>query len=143
MKKIINGKQFNTETAKFLGCAFAGTPGTFEYYGEDLYLTKSGNYFLYGEGGALSPYATWSGDNRGPGEKIVPMSEDGAKKWAEENLSGDEYENIFGEVEESTTQISATITNDVKEMLDTIKKETKETTSEFIERLIKEENNRR
>lgn len=32
--------------------------------------------------------------------KIIPLSIEEAKEWAEENLSGDEYEYIFGEVEE-------------------------------------------
>lgn len=35
----------------------------------------------------------------GPGKAIVPLTEDEAKKWAEDHLTVEEYEKIFGEVE--------------------------------------------
>ena len=37
-------------------------------------------------------------------QAIIPLSEDEAREWAEEHLSGDEYEEIFGVVEEDESQ---------------------------------------
>ena len=76
----------------------------------------------------------WTG-----GEKIIPMSEDNAKEWIEDNLDADDYESVFGEVEEDTAQISAVITANVKSKLDDLKKRTGETTAEIITRLIEAE----
>ena len=53
MYKVINGKKYNTDTAKLLGTWYAEySPTDFNYYGESLYRTKSGNFFMYGEGKA-------------------------------------------------------------------------------------------
>lgn len=100
MKKIINGKLYNTETAKMLADWWNGRSG-FDRADEELYLKRTGEYFLYGQGGPMSRYAKsisyseWSG-----GEKITPLTEEGAKKWALNHLDADEYMEIFGEVEE-------------------------------------------
>lgn len=40
------------------------------------------------------------GDNRTYGEEIIPMTLNEAKEWAIENLNSDEYEALFGKVEE-------------------------------------------
>ncbi len=101
MRKIINDKAYDTSTAKAVGTWSYGSYRDFHYVAEILYKKKTGEFFLYGEGGPASKYAKkidtncWTGS-----EKIVPLTEDEAKKWAEENLDGMEYENIFGEVEE-------------------------------------------
>jgi hypothetical protein len=34
------------------------------------------------------------------GEKIIPLSEDEAKEWVEENMDVDDYIELFGECEE-------------------------------------------
>lgn len=101
MKKIINGKKYDTETAKELGYWNNGYPSNdFNYCEETLYLKKTGEYFLHGEGGALTQYSekTWSGNTSG--ENITLLTEKKAKEWAEMHLTVDEYESIFGEVEE-------------------------------------------
>lgn len=102
MKKIINGKMYNTETATVKGeYSNSYSVSDFKYFEETLYQKKTGEFFLYGEGGPLSPYKEVLGDNGATGgEKIVPLTEDKAKKWAEEKLTADEYIAIFGEVEE-------------------------------------------
>lgn len=68
---------------------------------ETLYRKRKGEFFLYGEGGPMSKYGVAYGDNEwGYGEEIRPLTVDEAKAWAEENLDADEYEAVFGEVEE-------------------------------------------
>ena len=101
MKKIINGKLFNTETAKCIGCYQYSYPGDFHYCREALYRKRSGEYFLHGEGGPNSIYQKDLGSNQwSGGESISPMSADEAKEWAEENLDADDYIAEFGEPEE-------------------------------------------
>ena len=55
MKKIINHKMYNTETAERLASSSNGYGyDDFRYMEEQLYRKKTGEFFLYGEGGALS-----------------------------------------------------------------------------------------
>lgn len=62
---------------------------------------RTGEFSLHGEGGARSPYATWYGGGYVEGgERIIPLAEAEAEAWAEKHLSGDQYEALFGAVEE-------------------------------------------
>lgn len=104
MKKVISGALYDTETAKLLGEDSYSTPRDFAHWRETLYRTKSGKYFLHGEGGAMTKYAVSVGQNEwSGGEKIIPLDLDSAQKWAEEHLDGDECIKAFGEPEERTT----------------------------------------
>lgn len=96
MKKIIDGKLYDTETAKEIGEYSYGAINDFRYFSETLYKTKNGNYFMYGEGGALSQYAEVSEFGKCGGCAIVPYTEEEAQKWAEDYLDVDEYLKIFG-----------------------------------------------
>jgi hypothetical protein len=111
MKKIINGKKYNTETARKLG-SICKNDGSLEYWCEELYVKRNGEYFLYGEGGAGSRYArSLDNGNWGGGEDIIPLTYDAARKWAERHLSADRYEEIFGEIPEddSVTRLNLTL----------------------------------
>lgn len=101
MKKIINGKKYNTETAECLGSDSHLYRGDLDFWNKELYRKKTGEFFIYGEGGPRSEYGREVGQNSwSGGEDITPLTEDEAKKWAERHLDVDEYEAIFGEVEE-------------------------------------------
>lgn len=100
MKMIINGKKYDTETAKMVGSYDNGYYGDYRYEEEELYLKKTGEFFLYGYGGALSKYASYYGDMRSEGRDITPLTLEEAKKWAMKHMDGDEYEEAFGPVEE-------------------------------------------
>ena len=102
MVKIIGGKKYNTDTAEKVGGYWNGlSPRDFGSCSETLYKKRTGEFFLYGEGGPMTKYRvcidsnSWSG-----GEKIIPMTFDEARQWAEEHLGTDEYEAAFGEVSE-------------------------------------------
>lgn len=100
MKKVINGKMYNTETAKELG-SWWNERTDFSICWEYLYKKKTGEYFLYGKGGATSKYAKrWENNGSQSGEKIIPLTETEARSWAEQKLDADEYIEIFGEVDE-------------------------------------------
>ena len=102
MKKIIKGKMYDTETAQEIGYRYHGEgPRDFRHYSEKLFRKRTGEYFLYGEGGPMSRYSVSCGQNQwSGGEKIIPMDYKAAREWAEENLDADEYQEEFGPVSE-------------------------------------------
>ena len=102
MKKIIDGKKYDTDTAKEVGYYSSSyARNDFHFYEETLYLKKSGEYFLHGEGNAMSRYARATGMHGwDPGERIMPLTYDDARQWAEEHMDADDYEEVFGEVPE-------------------------------------------
>lgn len=101
MKKIINGRKYDTDTAKEMGFSTNGYGvRDFNYYRETLYRKITGEFFLYGIGNAASRYAVRCGSGWSGGERITPFTLDEAKVWAEKHLDAEEYEEIFGEVEE-------------------------------------------
>lgn len=79
MRRTINGKRYDTEKAKWI--AFHDnepmvTPQDFHWFSEVLYKTPRGNWFLCGEGNALTRYSG--------GVKFIPMSEKDALDWCEQ-----------------------------------------------------------
>ena len=102
MKKIINGKRYNTETAEKLGYRHNGLScRDFGNLEETLYRTKKGNFFLYGEGGGFTWAASCHGDgSRSSGCGIKPLTINEAKAWVERYMDVDEYEKLF-KVEEA------------------------------------------
>lgn len=100
-KAVVNGKTYNTSTAYYIGNESYSNRGNFHYYDENLYRKESGEFFLHGEGGALSKYRiqvdtnSWSGSS-----KFIPLPDDEAKEWVERNCSTEEYIWLFGEPEE-------------------------------------------
>jgi len=96
MKRIIDGKRYDTETAEMVaedsnGYAYSD----FNHCEETLYRTQRGNWFLYGEGGPMSKYSQAVGDMRGGGSAIVPLSADDARSWLENAGKTDELERYF------------------------------------------------
>lgn len=101
MKKIINGKKYDTDTAELLSQWDNGLYGNdFNSCSEDLYKKKTGEFFLHVEGGANSKYSKSSGNSSCGSSDIIPMTETEAKEWFEAKGDADKYEEIFGEVEE-------------------------------------------
>lgn len=108
MKKIINGKVYDTEKAKKVASWYSSyARNDFNYYEEELYKKKTGEFFLYGEGNAASPYSRRCGQNEWcGGEKIVPLTFKEAQEWAEKHLDGDDYCDIFGEPDEDAEDVT-------------------------------------
>lgn len=117
MKKIINGKVYNTETASRVGAYESGFQGDIDYVCEELYRKKNGEFFVYAEGGAATSYAASRGaDGYASGEAIKPMTYDEAAQWAERHLTGEQYEQIFGEVSEDDTTVKTMISTTAAEI---------------------------
>lgn len=86
MKKVIDGKLYDTKTAELLHEWSAGFPTSdFHHCYEALYRTPRGALFLHGEGGPLTKYATSHGNSRGSGEDITPMTREEAMAWLEQH----------------------------------------------------------
>ena len=94
MKKIIDGKLYNTETAECLGVYQDFDPKTFHYYHEALYLTKKGTYFVYSGKGIENPSADDS--VLGMDVSISLFSRENAMLWAEIRLTAEKYFSLFG-----------------------------------------------
>lgn len=110
MKKVINGKVYDTDTARKVGCFDYGAGDRLFGWSETLYVKRTGEYFLLGEGGPGSKYSVCTGVNDFSGSsKIFPMSYDDACKWAEDNLDGDEYIAEFGAIAEDDTNAKLTL----------------------------------
>lgn len=106
MKKIINGKLYNTDTAKRLGEWVNDITDNLHWVSETLYQKQRGEFFLHGEGGPGSKYAEPSGQGSwSSGEKIIPLSYDAAQAWAEEYLDANAYQSTFGPVEEDDSTV--------------------------------------
>jgi|SRR5665648_187454 len=107
MRKIINGRTYNTATSKAIGEWWNGlSMNDFQHCYETLYKNTKGAYFLHGEGGALSRYAVSNGNSTSGSEQITPLTKDEAMEWAEKRLEADEYESEFGEQEEAGSDLT-------------------------------------
>lgn len=118
MKKIINGRLYDTDTAKPIGADGSnGSHSDFNYWEETLYKKRTGEYFLHGYGGPRSRYSKCFGDNSwGWGEAIIPLSYAKAREWAEEHMSADEYGEIFGMPSEDVEPVALNIQIDASLM---------------------------
>jgi hypothetical protein len=76
MKAKIDKKTYDTDKAMTLGFKYSGEFGEPGGYEERLFITKTGQHFIYGVGGSESPYAE---------SEIKLIDEKGAKRWLKEN----------------------------------------------------------
>jgi len=85
MKKVINGKVYNTETATQIANWDNGIYGSdFHACEETLYVTSKGAYFVHGDGGPATRWARPVGSNgRCGGSGIEVLSQREALQWCE------------------------------------------------------------
>ena len=110
MKKIINNRLYDTSTARLVGSYDVDLTDNMAYIEESLYCKRNMEYFLHGEGGLKTRYARSAGPNTWTwGEKIIPLSYDAAKEWAQEHMDADAYMKEFGPVSEDGSRVSICI----------------------------------
>jgi hypothetical protein len=99
MKRIIDGKSYNTETAELIAEHSASCPcNDFHYFEESLYRTKKGAWFLAGSGNAMSKYSRAIDHNsRGGGDGIEVLTPEEAMEWLESHNFVDELEEHFSD----------------------------------------------
>lgn len=142
MKKVIRGRLYDTNTAKPIGSTFGGAELStdFHYWEETLYKKRTGEYFLYCFGGAMSKYGAWHGNTGESGTAIKPLAYDEAKEWAEKALDGDEWLAEFGEPEENgdRTTLNISVTVGAADIVKRSAQKAGKSVSEMIETLIRE-----
>lgn len=139
MRKVIKNRLYDTETAQKLAEAEDYYQGDNRYCYEELYLKRTGEYFLYGEGGGMSAYADrYPGGGFTYGCRIIPLTYEEAREWAEKSLDADAYLKLFEvESEEGETSLLNTyISMDARRKIDKLRSGGK-TISEVIEDLLK------
>jgi hypothetical protein len=78
MKKVIDGKIYNTDTAQRICTLPCNADGdSFKEHYTSLYRTKNGNYFLEGDGGAATMWARSVGNAKiwGSGLRQIDTAE--------------------------------------------------------------------
>ena len=99
MKKIVNGKSYNTETATEV-CDIGNGLSTsdFRWDNSTLYFTKKGQFFIAGFGGASSRWARKHSNMRIEGSGIKPITKAEALSLAEEHAPTGVIEEFFGDM---------------------------------------------
>lgn len=101
MKRVIDGRRYDTDTAEFL-CDL--TPAShnindFKYENTSLYRTQRGAYFLSGSGHGLTRWARKMPDGGyGYGEGIIPLDDREALRVLENEAEDELIEKYFGDV---------------------------------------------
>jgi hypothetical protein len=87
MKKIIDGKRYDTETADLIASAESRhNRGDFKWGHETLYRTVEDQYFIAGEGHAMSRWAqALDGNSRGADSGLELLTDIEALEWCERN----------------------------------------------------------
>lgn len=94
MKKIINGRVYDTSTAKKCSeVVDVGGVEALDFYGLTLYQKRTGEFFFSRDvyRGSLP-------------DALIPAEYAEARSWAEHNLGADAYQSIFGAVAEDDSR---------------------------------------
>jgi hypothetical protein len=135
MKKIINNKVYDTDTAKAVGTLDNGMDDMLLEY-QTLYRKRTGEFFLYKFGGAKTQYARMDGDTWRSGEYITLIEPGKAKEWAKENLTEDEYNAVWEAPQTGKTPIFLNLSPASATKLREISAARGQTLSATVEQLI-------
>lgn len=95
MRKIVDGKIYDTANAEKIADRRTGYGrGDFNWCEETLYRTKKGNWFLAGQGGALTRYAQNADVYETSSFDIIPLTQKEAIEWLKEHAQ-DKLERYF------------------------------------------------
>lgn len=124
MKKIFQGKQLNTATAKIVGVAMIDEEKDIV---EALYQTKSGAYFIH------NVYRKSTTGKLETVEDIYIITADEAKEWAKKWLTSSEYDGWFGSgIVNETVKITVNISGYAYNILKREKEKTGDTYGDII-----------
>ena len=100
MKKVIDGKLYNTNTAQLVHSYGRGS--AWQEDKETLYRSQKGAWFLYGEGGPKSQYSEPEPGGGWSTGTLIPFTAGEALRWLEQHASADTALEHFGaKVEEA------------------------------------------
>lgn len=100
-RTVINGKKYDTETAKLIDRDYDHPVNDFNHWDETLYRKKTGEFFIHGRGGPMSKYSkpAFGGGVTGS-SKFIPLTNEQARHWMENHSTVEKIEEIFGEIPE-------------------------------------------
>tara|TARA_Y100000310_G_scaffold183623_1_gene183744 strand:+ start:191 stop:508 length:318 start_codon:yes stop_codon:yes gene_type:complete len=96
---IIGGKRYNSDTSQRVGEEGNGLPiNDFHHWGEYLYLTPKGAWWLHGFGGGATGYSeeAWGGGSTS-GDRFRALTPDEAYEWLEKYRYEDKLEEHFSD----------------------------------------------
>ena len=120
MKRVINGRRYDTDKATLVGEHISGEPMEAGYTRETLYRKRGGEHFIVVQG-------TYTFD-------VVPLTYKEAQAWAIANMGGAAYTEEFEA--QGLKTINVTLTLDCKRKLDRIANDNHVTRGKVVETLI-------
>ena len=115
MKKIINGKVYDTDKAQLI--AEAHHDNVNDADGKSLkqwlYRKKTGEFFVKAEGASIELQNIFQHGYK-PNAGIYPLTYEHAQRWAERELTADQCGSIFGDPEDDDTQVSVNLSMTAK-----------------------------
>ena len=139
MRQIIKNKVYNTNTAKKMG-TYRNLEDSNDsvYYEETLYRKKTGEFFLHTYDRKITSYSDWA--------RIIPLTYDEARQWAEELLTEELYKGIFfgvvdeySETEALTVQLPTALAIQLKRRTDRSGQLIKDAVAEALRQWLKRE----
>ena len=97
MKKTIEGKRYDTDTAECIAKVSKGNWNDFHHVSEQLYKTERGAWFIHGEGGPKTGYSESNGYSTSGGEAIFIVTEEEAFEWLQKHDKNDEIDEHFAD----------------------------------------------
>lgn len=139
MKKVINGKVYDTDKAVLI--ARADHDNIKDAYGmpcrQVLFRKKTGEFFLYLEQGTSLTLNNILGGDYRHGRGIYPLTYGQAQMWSEAEMSADAWENLFGDPEDdSDILIGIRVSASAAAKLKRIAAETGKPQNRIVEELI-------
>ncbi len=96
MRAIIEGKRYDTDTATLVAeYQYGYDLSSIDYFSEQLYITRRGNWFIAGGGHGRSPYGVRNGNTFGYGVRIRPLTPEEARRWLEQHDKVEALEEHF------------------------------------------------
>lgn len=159
MKKIINGKRYDTDTATLIDYYMINSIGfdkvdkgnveSFKKFIsekklldqrlENLYRKKTGEFFLYTLNSPMSELAERKLYGKRNYENIIPLSIDEAKEWLEECSDTETYESVFELKEEGNMAFSLLIPENLYNKLKEKSEKTEKTMKDIIVEALESE----
>lgn len=141
MKTVIDNKLYDSEKARLIGETARDTDSDSRYLYERLYKKRTGEYFVYGEGGPDTLYGIEETDGTmSPGEGITPLTYDEARRWAQAGLPVKDYAREFGAIDladRAMTTMAVRVSMAGKEALDRKCSRTGKTRSDIVDEFLR------
>ena len=143
MRKHYKYKLYDTDTAIRIGVWVNGLSADDpNYIKEELFRKRTGEYFLYGEGGLMTLYGKWIGNTGSYGANIRPYTYEEARNWAQAHLDSCAFLAEFKDSnmsENGRVPLSLTVSPLTKSLLEKQRRDTDKSISQLVDELVKKE----